>query len=46
MEAGNPIKNDCGRFVKNQMQWPLCLKQKVSRNGQGIFHNCANDRET
>ena len=41
----NSIKNDCGRFVKNQNLWPLCLKQKISRNGQEIFHNSANDRE-
>ena len=34
----NSIKNDCGRFDKNQLQWPLCLKQKISRNGQGIFN--------
>ena len=27
------------------MQWLLCLKQKISRNGQGIFQNGANDRE-
>ena len=33
------------RFVKNQIQWPLCSKQKISRNGKGIFHNSANDRE-
>ena len=24
MKAWNSIKNDCGRFVKNQMQWSLC----------------------
>ena len=34
----NSIKNDCGRFDKNQLQWPLCLKQKISRYGQGIFN--------
>ena len=34
----NSIKNDCGRFDKNQLQWPLCLKQKISRNGQEIFN--------
>ena len=24
MKARNYIKNDCGRFLKNQIQWPLC----------------------
>ena len=24
MKARNSIKNDCGRFVENQLQWPLC----------------------
>ena len=23
-KAWNSVKNNCGRFVKNQMQWPLC----------------------
>ena len=23
MKAWNSVKNDCGRFVENQMQWPL-----------------------
>ena len=32
-------------LLKNQIQWPLCSKQKISRNGKGIFHNSANDRE-
>ena len=45
MKAWNSIKNDCGRFVKNQMQRPLCLKQRISRNGQGIFRNSTHDRE-
>ena len=45
IKTWNSIKNDCGRFVKNQIQWPLYLKQKISRNGLGIFHNGANDRE-
>ena len=45
IKTWNSIKNDCGRFVKNQIQWALYLKQKISRNGQGIFHNGANDRE-
>ena len=38
MKTWNSTKNDCGRFDKNQLQWPLCLKQKISRNGQGIFN--------
>ena len=28
-------ENDCGHFVKN----------KISRNGQGMFHDWANDRK-
>ena len=28
-----------------KIKWQLCLKQKISRNRQGIFHNSANDRE-
>ena len=36
-QTWNSIKNDYGRFNKNQLQWPLCLKQKIARNGQGIF---------
>ena len=45
MKAWNYIKNDFGRFVENQIQWPLCWKQKISRKGKGIFHNNANYRE-
>ena len=45
MKAWNSFKNDCGRSVKNQMQWPLCWKHKISKHEQGIFHNNANDCE-
>ena len=45
MKAWNSIKNDCGRFVKNQMQRPLCYEQKISKSGQGIFQKSTNDRE-
>ena len=38
MKTWNSTRNDYSRFVKNQMQWPLCLEQKISRNGQGIFN--------
>ena len=37
MKAWNSIKNDCGRFVKNQMQRPLCYEQKISKSGQPYF---------
>ena len=45
MKAWNSFKKNCGSFVKTQIKWPLCQKQKISRNGKGIFHNSANDRE-
>ena len=43
IKAWNSIKSDCGRFFKIQMQWPLCSKQKISRNWQGIFPISVND---
>ena len=43
IQAWNSIKSDCGRFFKIQMQWPLCSRQKISRNWQGIFPISVND---